>query len=174
MRGYAIAMNARPANRRNFFEMSVHKYVVNGTCRSRPDLVEMNEPDPNPKVRKSGAVGTHVEVRGRIAEGRVCQLPVLAADRPVVRKATWLFAQSTSRAPTLFFLAGRSFFIFVSHCAERRAARKHALFASPRTDDRRRTNDSTCGPQAFGHGVGGWFTTNFIHSFIKAKTTTAK
>ena len=35
--------------------------------------------NPNPKVRKSGAVGTHFEVRGRIAECRVCQLPVLAA-----------------------------------------------------------------------------------------------
>ena len=24
--------------------MSVHKHVVNGSCRRRPDLVEMNEP----------------------------------------------------------------------------------------------------------------------------------
>ena len=44
MRGYAIALNARPANRRIFFEMSVHECVVNGTCRSRPDLIEMNKP----------------------------------------------------------------------------------------------------------------------------------
>ena len=50
-----------------------------------------------------------------------------------------------SRVPTLF-LAGRSFSLLVSHCAARRAARMHALFASPRTDDRR-TNDATCGPQ---------------------------
>ena len=35
-----------------------------------------------------------------MAECRVCQRPVLAADRPVVRKATWLFAQSTNRAQT--------------------------------------------------------------------------
>ena len=28
--------------------------------------------NPNPKVRKSGAVGTHFEVRGRIAECRAC------------------------------------------------------------------------------------------------------
>ena len=52
------------------------------------------------------------------------------------------------RVPTLF-LAGRSFFLLVSHCAARHAARMHArLLARARTIDRR-TNDATCGPQAW-------------------------
>ena len=60
----------------------------------------LEEATPTPLARGSVAVGTHFEVRGRIPDCRVCQLPVLAADRPVVRKATWLFAQSTNRAQT--------------------------------------------------------------------------
>ena len=64
------------------------------------------------------------------------------------------------RVPTLF-LAGRSFFLFVSRCvgcsffllafalrrAPRLPANKNPL-ASAHTDDRR-TNDTTCGPQAW-------------------------
>ena len=51
------------------------------------------------------------------------------------------------RVPTLF-LAGRSFFLLASHCAARHARPHARTFASPRTDDRR-TNDATCGPQAW-------------------------
>ena len=73
------------------------------------------------------------------------------------RPATFLFF---FRVPTLF-LAGRSFFLFASRCvgcsffllafALRRAPRLPAsknTLASAHTDDRR-TNDATCGPQAW-------------------------
>ena len=50
--------------------------------------------------------------------------------------------------PTLF-LAGCSFFLLLAtHCAARHARLHACTFASPRTDDRR-TNDATCGPQAW-------------------------
>ena len=51
------------------------------------------------------------------------------------------------KVPTLF-LAGRSFFLLASHCATRHARPHARTLASTRTDDRR-TNDATCGPQAW-------------------------
>ena len=52
------------------------------------------------------------------------------------------------RVPTLL-LAGRSFFLLASHCAARHARPHARTFASPPTDDRRRKDDATCGPQAW-------------------------
>ena len=58
------------------------------------------------------------------------------------------------RVPTLF-LAGRFFFLPAPHCAARHASPHARTFASPRMDDRR-TNDATCGPQA-------WLTGGRLH-----------
>ena len=51
------------------------------------------------------------------------------------------------QVPTLF-LAGRSFFLLASRCVARHARPHARTLSRTRTDDRR-TNDATCGPQAW-------------------------
>ena len=63
------------------------------------------------------------------------------------RLAARLAPFSSSGFPPLF-LAGRSFFLFASHCAAR-YARPHARTLARACTDDRRTHDATCGPQAW-------------------------